>query len=905
MAPNTEHIASTTMEVDDQDADGGIVCLPVSEVNSSSDTENDKVKSNVNKMGVTNDVYGDSNIQNPKEEEIGDKHDNENTEDGSEESEGESSSDDGHDSSSDDDDSSSSEDDDDNADKDNQDNNGLSDYERLRLERIKRNQERLAQLGLLESGIKDKTPGTGNRPKKTPKVRKSESAASIARRSQPKRSAKSNLTPQYGLSTFDVRQMRLPSTDSRRHSKSEKRMFSRRYRCEACTGCTREDDCHTCVYCVQNRDLPTDTKSKRRCLFRVCLRRLVVVDAEAPPRPKDADNKMEVDNAMIPGAKKPKKKKVATMMDCIKSNRIRGRPMSVFTPKNVTVADGGGVNNNTADANATRAAGAQAEKELFDEHQQVQHHDEQRVINTTRNIIDTVARHALSDLMRPVDAALTELGWDIERRSGKKHYFPPGDGWHSNKPRLNTVTKVMKFLKTDETWKENEVVKTVVETFDAGIEEESPLPPPRRIEPMMVEKKEEEVEGEQCPPHEAPGNTAENPGGAAAKTGAEATDTQEDAGAPPVEKNQEEASQSTAPNAESGNTEESIEAKTQGEARASHDDAQSSSVEKKGGPSPTKSKTIAGSGEAKADATSGDETPVIKEETSPPPIVAEAIGVSNTIATTENEAPLKNSDAGDAINLDAADMMDIDQSSQQFDLALSPSKKLMAKPKRPMSAYNIYFKEQRALMLSDIPDENGEYRGHDEGIEESGKRKKSHGKIGFQELARIIGASWKELPTELVDMYKKLADDEMTKYRKAKAEWELEQQQQRKANEALYASHAATVEKPVTGTPGVIDHAPADLSKIGTNGSATTAEANNVSNDCCHVCSKKGDLICCDGCNRGYHSNCHSKPIREIPLGEWFCAECKPKRPPKAPRERREKVQVNLNLFEGEHDDDW
>jgi hypothetical protein len=82
----------------------------------------------------------------------------------------------------------------------------------------------------------------------------------------------------------------------------------------------------------------------------------------------------------------------------------------------------------------------------------------------------------------------------------------------------------------------------------------------------------------------------------------------------------------------------------------------------------------------------------------------------------------------------------------------------------------------------------------------------------------------------------------------------------------------------------------------------------------CHICSMDGDLICCDKCDRGYHSNCHNPKIKEIPTGDWTCRDCKPKKTSYywlnkskntgGIKIKKEKVPVNLNLFEGEHEDD-
>jgi len=85
-------------------------------------------------------------------------------------------------------------------------------------------------------------------------------------------------------------------------------------------------------------------------------------------------------------------------------------------------------------------------------------------------------------------------------------------------------------------------------------------------------------------------------------------------------------------------------------------------------------------------------------------------------------------------------------------------------PKRPLSAYNIFFREERSKILSAIP---GKEKGHsstsnDEGA--SGKRK-PHGKIGFEHLAKVIGRRWKVQPPCVVDHYRAQADQDMVRYK--------------------------------------------------------------------------------------------------------------------------------------------
>lgn len=55
------------------------------------------------------------------------------------------------------------------------------------------------------------------------------------------------------------------------------------------------------------------------------------------------------------------------------------------------------------------------------------------------------------------------------------------------------------------------------------------------------------------------------------------------------------------------------------------------------------------------------------------------------------------------------------------------------KPKRPLSAYNFFFHQERQLILNQMP------------TRVEGKPRRSHGKIGFADLARNIASKWKSL----------------------------------------------------------------------------------------------------------------------------------------------------------------
>lgn len=97
--------------------------------------------------------------------------------------------------------------------------------------------------------------------------------------------------------------------------------------------------------------------------------------------------------------------------------------------------------------------------------------------------------------------------------------------------------------------------------------------------------------------------------------------------------------------------------------------------------------------------------------------------------------------------------------------ARSHLKKHKDKPKRPLSAYNIFFKEERQRILDNLPESSTT---PDAASEEKPKRKrahKPHGKIGFENLAKLIGERWHSLNPESADYYRKLAEEDSLRYR--------------------------------------------------------------------------------------------------------------------------------------------
>jgi hypothetical protein len=92
----------------------------------------------------------------------------------------------------------------------------------------------------------------------------------------------------------------------------------------------------------------------------------------------------------------------------------------------------------------------------------------------------------------------------------------------------------------------------------------------------------------------------------------------------------------------------------------------------------------------------------------------------------------------------------------------------IARPKRPLTAYNLFFKEERANIVEEQAAENEHHTS--DGVKRN-RRKEPHGKIGFEAMAKTIAERWKTIDPERLAAYNQRADEGKKQYRKAIAEF--------------------------------------------------------------------------------------------------------------------------------------
>lgn len=124
-------------------------------------------------------------------------------------------------------------------------------------------------------------------------------------------------------------------------------------------------------------------------------------------------------------------------------------------------------------------------------------------------------------------------------------------------------------------------------------------------------------------------------------------------------------------------------------------------------------------------------------------------------------------------------------------------KKPADKPKRPLSAYNIFFQHEREKIITNNPEITLEavlFKIKNTIKPKKRRHRKSHGMIGFAQLARTIAETWKALDEADKSPYEAKAAIEKAKYREDLEEWARAREEKAKEDEKKTPMELARVE---------------------------------------------------------------------------------------------------------------
>lgn len=99
-------------------------------------------------------------------------------------------------------------------------------------------------------------------------------------------------------------------------------------------------------------------------------------------------------------------------------------------------------------------------------------------------------------------------------------------------------------------------------------------------------------------------------------------------------------------------------------------------------------------------------------------------------------------------------------------------KKPKDKPKRPLSAYNFFFKEEREkilkVVLAEDPDKVENDPNSEDYLDEDMLRRlrKEGGKVSFEEMGKLIGQRWKNIDPDRLTRFNELASEDTERYKK-------------------------------------------------------------------------------------------------------------------------------------------
>lgn len=99
------------------------------------------------------------------------------------------------------------------------------------------------------------------------------------------------------------------------------------------------------------------------------------------------------------------------------------------------------------------------------------------------------------------------------------------------------------------------------------------------------------------------------------------------------------------------------------------------------------------------------------------------------------------------------------------DQSRQSKKQKKPRPRRPLTAYNLFFKDERARILAEVQQEEDDVDPHTSLDTKRLRRRRPHGKVGFEEMAKTIGKRWKAISPERKAYYDAKARAEQERYR--------------------------------------------------------------------------------------------------------------------------------------------
>lgn len=97
------------------------------------------------------------------------------------------------------------------------------------------------------------------------------------------------------------------------------------------------------------------------------------------------------------------------------------------------------------------------------------------------------------------------------------------------------------------------------------------------------------------------------------------------------------------------------------------------------------------------------------------------------------------------------------------------SSELLERPTRPLSAYNLFFRDQRKALIQTLPAQKASRNRYS-------RKRQCHHKISFSDLGKVIGSRWKNIGPSSLAVYEARANEEKRKYKIELEAWRKQQE---------------------------------------------------------------------------------------------------------------------------------